>query len=110
MLVISHLCNPRSCNGNKLIKIKYEHVIAFLSRLVSYELQCSDLFTGSRQTDDINCKHKTIRRKTTHQFLVFEGFGFKITLYCQVEFVQISCYIAIQKLNLLHHEIAVIYC
>lgn len=58
ILVTSHLCNPRSSNGNKLIKIKYEHVIAFLAMLVSYELQYLDqvlswLFTGSRRTDDI---------------------------------------------------------
>lgn len=58
-LLMSDLCNTRSSNGNKSIKIKYEHVIAFLSRLASYELQCLDqalswFYTSSRKTDDSN--------------------------------------------------------
>lgn len=45
----------RPTNGNKLIKIKYKHVIVLLSRLAGYERvdrALSWLYTGSRKTDD----------------------------------------------------------
>lgn len=54
IVLMSDLCHTRSPNGNTLIKIKYEHVIAFLSRWASYELRCWDqalswLYNGSRK-------------------------------------------------------------